>query len=211
MVEPALLEILACPRCKGGLAPAQDGGGLACPSCAVVYPVRNGIPVLLVEEAGSMESRTIPRAEGLQVRFVVVEGKNKGEIIEVEKGTCRAVGRSLDDAERTRVFSVESSVTLDDNSKKLVMNYVATQFHKASSPATGDAESIGAFRRQADIWLKDASVSRLHAMFFYDEGGVGVLDLVSKNGTFVNGAEVESKILKKGDLVMIGATKLRME
>ena len=48
-------------------------------------------------------------------------------------------------------------------------------------------------------------------IFFDDSGMVGILDLVSKNGTFVNGAEVESKILKKGDLITVGGTKIRFE
>ena len=49
-------------------------------------------------------------------------------------------------------------------------------------------------------------------MLFYDDSGlVGILDLVSKNGTYVNGAEVESKILKKGDLITVGGTKIRFE
>jgi uncharacterized protein YbaR (Trm112 family) len=44
-----LLEILACPRCKGRLE--DDGGSLLCVACGLKYPVRDGIPVLLAEEA----------------------------------------------------------------------------------------------------------------------------------------------------------------
>lgn len=49
-----LLEILACPRCHGSLEVSGDAGnpdGFLCPACAAVYPVRDGIPVMLVEEA----------------------------------------------------------------------------------------------------------------------------------------------------------------
>lgn len=46
-----LLDLLACPRCKGELALTPDETGLACAACAVVYPIRDGIPVMLVEEA----------------------------------------------------------------------------------------------------------------------------------------------------------------
>jgi hypothetical protein len=45
-----LLEILACPRCKGSLTPVDDEQGLFCPACDVVYPVRDEIPVMLVDE-----------------------------------------------------------------------------------------------------------------------------------------------------------------
>ncbi|MBA4357933.1 MAG: Trm112 family protein [Humidesulfovibrio sp.] len=46
-----LARLLACPKCLGGLAvlPAQDG--LFCAACGVVYPVRDGIPLMLVDEA----------------------------------------------------------------------------------------------------------------------------------------------------------------
>ncbi len=46
-----LVQLLACPKCLGGLVvlPAQDG--LFCAACAVVYAVRGGIPVMLVDEA----------------------------------------------------------------------------------------------------------------------------------------------------------------
>jgi uncharacterized protein YbaR (Trm112 family) len=58
-IDAELLRILACPVCHGELEPLYgadleaDSGiiGLACPACAVVYPVRDGIPVMLKEEA----------------------------------------------------------------------------------------------------------------------------------------------------------------
>ena len=46
-----LLELLACPGCKGELALLDEEDALACLTCAVKYPVREGIPVLLVDEA----------------------------------------------------------------------------------------------------------------------------------------------------------------
>jgi pSer/pThr/pTyr-binding forkhead associated (FHA) protein len=45
-------------------------------------------------------------------------------------------------------------------------------------------------------------------MMFHDVNGAGILDLVSKNGTYVNGEEVESKSLQDGDLVEVGSSKL---
>ena len=49
-----LLQILACPRCMGSLEPlpsAEHPEGLACPACNVVYPVRDDIPIMLVDAA----------------------------------------------------------------------------------------------------------------------------------------------------------------
>ena len=46
-----LLDILACPACKGEVRLREDRQGVMCPTCRLVYPVRDGIPVMLVEEA----------------------------------------------------------------------------------------------------------------------------------------------------------------
>jgi len=46
-----LLDILACPQCKGEITPAENHEKLICHSCKLAYPVRDGIPVMLVDEA----------------------------------------------------------------------------------------------------------------------------------------------------------------
>jgi uncharacterized protein YbaR (Trm112 family) len=45
-----LLDILACPQCKGKLT-IPDDSGLICPACRLRFPIRGGIPVMLVDEA----------------------------------------------------------------------------------------------------------------------------------------------------------------
>jgi uncharacterized protein len=49
MIDKEFLNILACPKCKGRLEEERES--LLCPACGLRYPVRDGIPVLLVEEA----------------------------------------------------------------------------------------------------------------------------------------------------------------
>lgn len=48
-----LLEILRCPKCKSKVELKPDGSGLKCTNheCALVYPVRDDIPVMLIDEA----------------------------------------------------------------------------------------------------------------------------------------------------------------
>ncbi|MBB5624654.1 hypothetical protein BJ981_000353 [Sphaerisporangium krabiense] len=48
-----LLDILTCPNCKSPLTPLSEGDELACASetCGLIYPVRDDIPVLLLDEA----------------------------------------------------------------------------------------------------------------------------------------------------------------
>ena len=46
-----LLEILVCPLCKATLELKPDGSGLKCTQCHRVFPIRNDIPVMLIDEA----------------------------------------------------------------------------------------------------------------------------------------------------------------
>lgn len=50
-LDPALLEILVCPRCRTTLFVDTDAAELVCNDCSLAYPVRDDIPVMLVEHA----------------------------------------------------------------------------------------------------------------------------------------------------------------
>ena len=50
-VSKELLEILVCPVCKTPVSQTPDGQGLKCSTCHRVYPIRDDIPVMLVDEA----------------------------------------------------------------------------------------------------------------------------------------------------------------
>jgi uncharacterized protein YbaR (Trm112 family) len=50
-----LLEILACPQCKGEIVPDEQHATLTCNACKLVYPVRDDIPVMLIDEAEPLE------------------------------------------------------------------------------------------------------------------------------------------------------------
>lgn len=50
-ISKDLLEILVCPLCKAALELKQDENGLKCTQCRRVYPIRDDIPVMLVDEA----------------------------------------------------------------------------------------------------------------------------------------------------------------
>jgi uncharacterized protein YbaR (Trm112 family) len=52
-ISPELLEILRCPKCKSKVVLKDDRSGLKCTNleCALVYPIRDEIPVMLVDEA----------------------------------------------------------------------------------------------------------------------------------------------------------------
>lgn len=53
-VNKKLLEILACPACKGKLIYKNNEQELICQLDKLAYPIRDGIPVMLIEEARSL-------------------------------------------------------------------------------------------------------------------------------------------------------------
>ena len=50
-LDPQLLEILACPQCKADVKLTADETGLKCVKCCRVYPIKDDIPVMLIDEA----------------------------------------------------------------------------------------------------------------------------------------------------------------
>lgn len=50
-IDPELLEILACPACKARVTLVDDGTRLRCGKCRLVFPIKDDIPVMLIDEA----------------------------------------------------------------------------------------------------------------------------------------------------------------
>ncbi len=50
-ISKDLLDVLACPRCKGEVRLTNEQDGLVCAGCSLMYPIRQDIPVMLIEEA----------------------------------------------------------------------------------------------------------------------------------------------------------------
>jgi uncharacterized protein len=62
-ISKELLEILVCPICKTPVKLTADNSGLKCGTCRRVYPVRDDIPVMLVEEAKTEETKWVVGSE----------------------------------------------------------------------------------------------------------------------------------------------------
>jgi hypothetical protein len=56
-ISKELLSILACPKCKGDIYLKEDEGGIVCDNCRLVYPIRDDIPVMLIDEAEKIGER----------------------------------------------------------------------------------------------------------------------------------------------------------
>lgn len=54
-IDKELLEVLACPKCKGDLVLEEDESGLICPACRLRYRIEDEIPIMLIDEAQPLE------------------------------------------------------------------------------------------------------------------------------------------------------------
>lgn len=50
-VNKELLDILCCPKCKGDITLNETEDGLICDACKLMYPIKDDIPIMLIDEA----------------------------------------------------------------------------------------------------------------------------------------------------------------
>ncbi len=50
-ISQDLLDILACPKCKGEVKLTESKDGLLCDACKLLYEIKDGIPIMLIDEA----------------------------------------------------------------------------------------------------------------------------------------------------------------
>lgn len=59
-IDKELLDILACPKCKGDIYLTQDGNGLICKACKLMYEIKDDIPIMLIDEAIKLDENLNP-------------------------------------------------------------------------------------------------------------------------------------------------------
>lgn len=55
-IDKELLEILACPKCRGDIRLSKDEKYIVCDNCKLLYEIREDIPVMLIDEAKQVEN-----------------------------------------------------------------------------------------------------------------------------------------------------------
>ncbi len=55
-MKKELLDIIACPQCKGKVELAEDQKSLLCQNCQLSYAIRDNIPIMIIEEAEPVSS-----------------------------------------------------------------------------------------------------------------------------------------------------------
>lgn len=205
MIDPFLLEVVVCPQCGDTLRFTKEGV-LVCLPCRVFFPVDKGVPDLRTSCALPLKSKpSDPRPQ----TKIIIEATNSKNLshAHLTPNTCRVVGRSSFEESSTQILHQEGMLPLDEQVKKIVTSFIKKQGFEIKKQVEG---SYAGFERLSDFVLNDLGVSRLHAMIFFDGIHLGILDLVSRNGTFLNGSEIESAYVNEGDEIALGQSILKI-
>jgi hypothetical protein len=142
----------------------------------------------------------------------VIAGPNAGDMIALDVNACRLIGRHLSENE-TAFIDRDGNRMLDAAANHLLGEELSQHLAQKSEaqPAVANPQmALGAFERGPDVIFADDAISRAHAMLFYDEHGVGIVDLASTNGTYVNTQRVGLTMLRDGDVVSIGSSEVSL-
>jgi hypothetical protein len=115
--------------------------------------------------------------------------------------------RKLED-DTKEVVNREAVRYMADAQRVTMSRLVLVQGGEESSfPLTRDSYTLGRHRNN-DIVINDAKVSGFHARIDRVPEGFVLVDLNSRNGSFVNGSRIEQRTLETGDELRLGAAKL---
>lgn len=214
------LKSLACPSCGSAKLLLTKERIFICQSCLTGYKMVGEVPDFRLEKSISFKKKLADKKKGLNAVLTMTLGENKNQSIDVKLGHCVILGRQVmqdQSDDKTFVGKLEAQTRfthLDSSNHQMVARYLSKGIQR--SPADKEAlhqkqkKLLGEYVRDPDLLLKEPSVSRSHAVVFQNEKGLQVLDLVSKNGTYVNGCEVEASKLKDNDVISLGTASMRV-
>lgn len=214
LLKKELFECLACPSCAGQIVETKERV-LVCPACLLGFRVYEGVPDLSLERAISLRKTALKENESRRAIFQIVVGL-KHAPLELRPGHCVILGRFLlgdNQTDATIVARHRSTGEIDPHTLKLIEKYLTRGKDKdvlLRETLSSVPGLLGDFKRDADYLLDDSIISRRHALLYYDEKGLWVVDLVSKNGTYVNGKEIEHAKLRHNDILSLGGVSLRL-
>lgn len=226
IVPKEYFDAFACPSCQSCKLLLTKEKIIICQDCLTGYRMRDEAPDFRMEHAIVFKKGKDSVNKKNNALFTVLIGDNRHETFDLKHGHCVLLGRMVHsefDEDKTTVlkpgFSQLTHFTrINEEHHKLLEKYLSKTSHKMkqTNPQNQDSafnpsqKYIGDFVRERDFLIKDPSVSRSHAIIYQDDEGVKVLDLVSKNGTYLNGREVESGVLKNNDVLSVGTSTLRV-
>lgn len=213
-------ESLACPACGAHQLLLTKEKIVVCHSCLNGYRMQGDVPDFRLQNAISLK-KARDKTKGMSAQIVVALGRDKNKTVHVTRNHCLVIGRqqkqAIEDSDLTIVgkpLSLKSYANLDPANQQLIERYLMKKQPKqpADRAKTIDRHKrlIGQYERDPDLTLEDGSVSRAHALIYQDDHGLHILDLLSKNGTYLNGYEIESSRLKNNDVISLGTASLRV-
>ncbi|OVE81229.1 hypothetical protein BVY03_04335 [bacterium K02(2017)] len=218
------LSSFACPACQSANLLLTKEKIIVCKECLNGYKIKGDIPDFRVENAISFKQKMADYKQGMAVKLTILLGKNKLSHTEIRLGHCVVLGRKLNNQnfdETTyvgRPQNIDTFTKLNPDSQKLVERCLSEPSRTNTNQKTDrlgqpnqQIQKLGNFTRDIDLLLEEASVSRSHAVVYHDEQGVHIIDLVSKNGTYVNGYEIEKSKLKNNDVISLGTASIRVQ
>lgn len=214
------LSAITCPSCQSDkLLPTKEHI-IICQKCLTGYRLKGEVPDFRLENAISFRRKHSDGQRGVKVVFSVLSGPDKNQSFDLQPGHCVVIGRKIKERfepDKTVVGRpvLAPDIHLDPANHQVIERFMSKDKAKAAkvkkeSPFESQQRVLGSFIRDPDVLLEESSVSRSHAVVYQDETGVNILDLVSKNGTYVNGREVEASRLKNNDVVSLGTATVRV-
>lgn len=212
------LEGVACPTCQGKVVRTREGV-LFCQICCVGYPTHGEVPDF--RQSSAIDFKKLirqNRSSGVTAKIQCLGSvfkKTDSKISELKVEQCLLVGRAVflePDSDITFVgVPQEHKVSLGNETRQLIEQYLVIEGKAVSDiPPLHPHQYLGHYSRVDDLLIDDKSVSRAHAVFYNAPDGLWVLDLVSKNGTYVGGREVEHIKLKHNDVITLGSVNFRV-
>lgn len=138
------------------------------------------------------------------VTLTLTKGPQKGRSLKIRLGHSLVIGRAFS-PQGTNIVRHDERRKLNDEDRHYVSDHL---FTRAAPGRSGARAAFDAFERDEDFELADDAVSQTHSILFVDEAGVSVLDVMSTNGTYVNGERISDAVLASGDLLRIGETRM---
>ncbi len=203
--ESALAVALDQEHLEGTLIfgedPSDDDGGGGKGGCGALVFAHHG-------NIGELQRPANPCCRRLMGWvLVVVEGADQGRRAALSAGSFRVIGRQEGVVTGTLAVARSAERQLEDEDHDKMAQHLT---RRATPGLYGARGAVADFERDADIDLVDDAVSQTHAIVFCDDAGLSIVDVASKNGTWVNGDRVLESTLVDGDLVRVGETRLSL-
>lgn len=207
-LHPETLDYVCCPQCHGDLHYTKEEV-LFCIKCRLCFQVEQGVPDLHVANALPVSIDGKWSSSEKKAYFIPENTLGAATQFFLTLGSCRVVGRQPESPSKEQVFNADFTISLDEPTRQLIRNALSTRYGKGLfARALSD---FGPFKRLPDVLFSEKEMSQIHAFFYYSQEGVGVLDLVSRQGTFVNGKEIEIADIKAGDHISLGPVKFEVK